>query len=102
MECGDPKCVWENEVLAVATDGSGQVWRFAHHRSTVPRRGLAASAEKYNLWDSPRGTASPDGRFYMFTSNWEETLGQDRNGRFRQDVFIVKLAADADRRTAGR
>ena len=27
----------------------------------------------------------------MFTSNWGETLGKDRIGRPRQDVFIVKL-----------
>jgi hypothetical protein len=29
----------------------------------------------------------------MFTSNWEETLGKDSQGRAREDVFVVKLEA---------
>jgi hypothetical protein len=136
LEQGDPKCVWGDEVIAVATDGSGKVWLFAHHRSTVHvpagrgaggggsaplgqlapgsrdqenrgasagegRRAAAAAAGldrdslvgegAYNFWDTPRGNVSQDGRFFMFTSNWEETLGKDRFGRFREDVFIVKL-----------
>jgi hypothetical protein len=109
LERGDPKCAWGDEVIAVATDGSGKVWRFAHHRSTVhmPVRGAdeqravprdrtrMAEEQPYNFWDTPRGNVSQDGRFFMFTSNWEETLGKDRFGRFRQDVFIVKLERES-------
>ncbi|HUW58310.1 MAG TPA: hypothetical protein VMZ92_16865 [Planctomycetota bacterium] len=105
LERGDPKCAWGDEVIAVATDGSKRVWRFAHHRSVVhmpardadgqramPRdRTKMAATQPYNFWDTPRGNVSQDGRFFMFTSNWEDTLGKDRAGRFRQDVFIVKL-----------
>jgi hypothetical protein len=91
LERGDPKCAWGDEVIAVATEGSKQVWRFAHHRSTVHGRGMEGIAGKYNFWDSPRGNVSQDGRFYMFTSNWEETLGKDSRDRYREDVFIVKL-----------
>jgi hypothetical protein len=36
---------------------------------------------------------SQDGRFYMFTSNWEETLGRDHD-HFREDVFIVRRDRD--------
>ena len=91
-ESNDPKCVWGDEVIAVATDGSGKVWRFAHHRSTVHSRGGTSNPnQSYNFWDSPRGNVSQDGRFYMFTSNWEETLGKDAHNRVREDVFVVKL-----------
>ncbi len=47
----------------------------------------------YNFWDCPRGNVSQDGRFYMFTSNWEETVGEDMRGSVREDVFVVKLEA---------
>ena len=98
MERGDPKSVWGDEVLAVASDESKQVWRFAHHRSTVHGRGMTNISGQYNFWDTPRGNVSQDGRFYMFTSNWEETLGKDRQDRYREDVFIVKLHARAEAR----
>jgi len=91
-ESGDPKCVWGDEIIALATDGSGKVWRFAHSRSTVHTRGQTPTDSKgYNFWDCPRGNVSQDGRFFMFTSNWEETLGKDAQGRVREDAFIVKL-----------
>jgi hypothetical protein len=95
IELADPRCAWGNEIVAVATDGSKKVWRFAHHRSTVHTPDRAAGGGRYNFWDTPRGNVSQDGRFFMFTSNWEETLGDDHHGRFRQDVFIVKLERDA-------
>ena len=105
LERGDPKCAWGDEVSAVATDGSMKVWRFCHHRSTVhfPTRDASggralptsrenmAAQQAYNFWDTPRGNVSQDGRFFMFNSNWEDTVGKDRAGRFREDVFIVKL-----------
>jgi hypothetical protein len=103
VEFSDPKCAWGDEVVAVATDGSGQVWRFAHHRSLAHARGDAPTQNRgkgYNFWDCPRGNVSQDGRFYMFTSNWEETLGKDSQDRFREDAFIVKLQrADASANT---
>jgi hypothetical protein len=93
-ENGDPKCAWGDEVIAIATDGSKKVWRFAHTRTTVHVRGQTPDQSKaagYNFWDCPRGNVSQDGRFYMFTSNWEETVGKDSHGRAREDVFVVKL-----------
>jgi hypothetical protein len=92
FEREDPKCAWGDEVIAVATDGSGKVWRFAQPRTSVHLRGeIGACNQSYNFWDCPRGNVSQDGRFYMFTSNWEETLGKDAHGRVREDAFVVKL-----------
>jgi hypothetical protein len=36
---------------------------------------------------------SPDGRWVIFTSNWEKTLGVDERdgGTARQDVFLLRL-----------
>jgi len=40
----------------------------------------------------PIANVSPDGRWVLFTSNWEKTLGIDsQESTSRQDVFIVGL-----------
>lgn len=73
---------WENEVDCIEMDGKGsKIWRFAHHYSTA----------KNGFWSTPRGNVSQDGHFYMFTSDWEDTLGKAPNGKYRTDVFIVEL-----------
>jgi hypothetical protein len=78
----DVRGPWENEISCVETDGkASKVWRFAHTYSTA----------KNGFWSSPRGNVSPDGRFFMFTSDWEDQLGKSRDGKYRTDVFIVEL-----------
>jgi hypothetical protein len=74
---------WENEILCVETDRKdSKVWRFAHTYSTAQN----------GFWSSPRGNVSQDGRFYMFTSDWEDQLGLARGASlYRTDVFIVEL-----------
>ncbi len=76
---------WENEILCVSTDGKGTVWRFAHTYSTAQN----------GFWSTPRGNVSQDGRFFAFTSDWQDQLGEapggGGNARFRTDVFIVEL-----------
>ena len=74
---------WENEILCVETDRKdSKIWRFAHTYSTAQN----------GFWSSPRGNVSQDGRFYMFTSDWEDQLGWDRGTpSYRTDVFIVEL-----------
>ena len=32
-----------------------------------------------------------DGRFWLFTSDWDEQVGTESNGRSRSDVWILKL-----------
>lgn len=65
--------VFRNEIVQAATDGSQRVRRLAHHRSVFARQ----------YWNSPRANISRDGRFVIFTSNWE--------GRGQRDVFILQV-----------
>ena len=67
---------WDGEIVAVQTSGGATtVWRFAHHRSNVSQ-----------FWDMPRPNVSQDGRWAIFTSNWEGAIGSGRD-----DVFMVSL-----------
>jgi hypothetical protein len=87
---------WDDEIIAVQTDAAaGQgaaVWRLAHHRSDVSND---SDKSRIYFWYTPRPNVSPDGRWALFTSNWEKTLGRDpaaeSGGSFRQDVFLVAL-----------
>jgi hypothetical protein len=74
---------WQNEIDCIEMDGKGsKVWRFAHTYSTA----------KNGFWSQPRGNVSQDGRFYMFTSDWESQLGEMAKGaNHRTDVFVVEL-----------
>ncbi|HET9406843.1 MAG TPA: hypothetical protein VFO39_06360 [Candidatus Sulfotelmatobacter sp.] len=74
---------WENEIDCAETDGRTlKVWRFAHTYSTA----------RNGFWSTPRGNVSQDGRFFMFTSDWQDQLGKPPNGsQYRTDVFIVEL-----------
>lgn len=69
-----PWRAWDEEIIAVATDGSGEVSRFAHHQSVNPAQ----------FWNQPIINCSPNGRFCTFTSNWGQPTG-------RQNVFVVQL-----------
>ncbi|MGB0103109.1 MAG: hypothetical protein WBP51_02805 [Candidatus Sulfotelmatobacter sp.] len=78
---------WENEIDCVEPhprDAKGsRVWRFAHTYSTA----------KNGFWSTPRGNVSQDGRFFMFTSDWQDQLGKKpfNKQQYRHDVFIVEL-----------
>jgi uncharacterized protein (TIGR03437 family) len=76
-----PTRAWDGEIIAVPTDGSSTIWRFAHVRSIL----------NGNFYDQPRANISQDGRYVLFTSNWENTLGLDVSGNHRLDVFLVEL-----------
>lgn len=70
--CTSAPNAWLGEVLMVATDGSGKVWRFAHHR------GGQCANPKANVEDFgqiPIGNVSQDGKFALFHSNWGWRLG---------------------------
>lgn len=88
-----PWRAWDDEIVAVqAGVQPGDVWRLAHHRSDV-RHDVDAS--RISFWYTPRPNVSPDGRWVLFTSNWEKSLGTDPGGdagtRARQDVFLLQL-----------
>jgi hypothetical protein len=71
---------WDNEILLVATDGSGTVQRVCHHRTLYK-----------SFWDGPHAVISPDGSKAAFSSNMGFTLGEAEDGGFRQDVWVVEL-----------
>jgi hypothetical protein len=86
-----PWRAWDDEIIAIETanGGGGHVWRFAHHRSNVASESNPANPY---FWYQPIANVSPNGRWVVFTSNWEKTLGVDSaEGTFRQDVFLVQL-----------
>jgi hypothetical protein len=81
---------WYNEVIAVASDGSGKTWRFAH--SFITARSQRFSTE-YGI-----GTISQDGRFFIISSDWMGKLGSESGSSTctigtdcRGDVFVVEL-----------
>ena len=88
LEENGPRAInraWNREIFCLRTDGvQSQVWRFGHHRSVY---------QAGDFWSTPRGNISQDGKFYMFTSTWENQLGLQPGmvGRFRKDVFIIEL-----------
>jgi hypothetical protein len=92
-----PWRAWDDEIVAIQTDAGtagATVWRFAHHRSNISRDD---GIDGTYFWYQPHGVISPNGRWALFTSNWEKSLGLAANpepsGRFRTDVFIVGLTA---------
>jgi hypothetical protein len=86
---------WDDEILAVQTDvgeGGAEVIRLAHHRSDVRQDD---APERSAFWYMPRPNISRDGRWVLFTSNWEKSLGTDPKApsgeQARQDVFLLQV-----------
>lgn len=86
---------WDDEILAVQTDvgdGGAEVIRLAHHRSDVRHDD---APERSAFWYMPRPNVSRDGRWVLFTSNWEKSLGSDEKApageKARQDVFLLQM-----------
>src|ERR1051325_1236678 len=94
-----PWRAWDNELVAIQT-GAGSagatVWRFAHHRSDVKYESSGPNQPDVYFWYLPRPNVSPDGRWAIFTSNWEKSLGNsatpEPGGQYRCDVFLIALA----------
>jgi len=91
-----PWRAWDDEIIAGQTSAGAAgstVWRFGHHRS-LPANDIDPLG--LSFWYEPRPNVSQDGRWAIFTSNWEKTLGVDPIGQtgsiYRQDVFLVELA----------
>ncbi len=95
---------WDDEIVAIQTDAPGgadpTIWRFAHHRSNVAYDG---DPSRVAFWYQPHPNVSQDGRWVLFTSNWEKTLGTDAapeaGTAARQDVFLLQLAQTGSRPT---
>ena len=74
---------WDDELIAIDPVAGGTIWRFMHHRSVI---------DPNQFWTQPIPNVSPDGRFAIVHTTWENTLGPDPDGGFRRDVFLVALA----------
>jgi hypothetical protein len=81
---------WGNEIIGIAPDGSGKIWRFAHN--FISTRSLNFST----TWGI--GTVSQDGKFFLFSSDWMGHLGSESGATTctlgtdcRGDVFVVEL-----------
>jgi len=94
-----PWRAWDDEIVAIQTNApvsAATVWRFAQHRSDVSADG---DPNQIYFWYLPRANISPNGRWALFTSNWEKTLGAtvgfeaEPGGLHRNDVFLVDLTA---------
>jgi hypothetical protein len=74
---------WLGEIILAATDGSNTVWRFAHNHNGGS-----------TFYGQAFAQISNDGRWGLFSSYWEGTLGGS-NGDFglstRIDTFVVEL-----------
>lgn len=78
---------WDNELLAVATNGSGNVYRLAHTYATAA------------LTYTP-GAISQDGKYLLWTTDWDGMLGNTDHvaakctagtANCRTDVFVAIL-----------
>ncbi len=75
---------YDNEGVAVGTGATRVVYRLFHHHSTR----TSDLADGY--YDYSFGQISPDGRYAIFSSNWNNTLGSF-GGDERKDTFIATL-----------
>jgi hypothetical protein len=73
---------FKNEIFQVATDGSQNVRRLAHHHSDF-LSDYNANGSGNAYWSSPKASVSKDGNWAVFTSNWGSTT--------RKDVFVLKI-----------
>ncbi len=105
-----PWLPWHEEVIAVRTDGNGAqstVWRFAHHRSDIFPDNNPTDLNRVVFAYSARAQISRSGKYAIFNSNWEKTLGclriyrggcvpSDLEQQNRADVFLVELPTEDD------
>jgi hypothetical protein len=81
---------WLDEIIAVAADGRGTTWRFAHNFITHDSQQFST--------DHAIGSVSQDGKFFILSSDWMGTLGSESGTatctigtNCRGDVFVVEL-----------
>lgn len=91
-----PWRAWDDEIISIQTDGVGStttVWRHCHHHSIV--RDDVDTNGSQPFYYQPRVNISPDGRWCLFTSNGDRTLGTQLGSSApvtkRYDVFLVEL-----------
>lgn len=87
-----PTQAWNNELLGIATDGSGKVYRFGRHYNTTSTSAIFSANQAIP-------SISQDGKWMGFTSDWDCELGSTSGGatgttspyNCRADVFMLQL-----------
>jgi hypothetical protein len=82
---------YDNEILCIATNGTGTIWRFGHTFATTLSQYLDASIAL--------GAMSADGKWFLWTSDWDGMLGNTNGSsnscmpstNCRADVFVAQL-----------
>ena len=72
-----------DEVIAVTTDGSGKRYRFGQT--------FNSGNSKYFIVQNAIGVVDQSGKYLLFSSDWQGTLGTENDGTPRGDVFIMEL-----------
>jgi hypothetical protein len=87
---------FDREIVCASTSGPPTVWRFAHHHATGTCNSNAKDGSCFGA--IAIGNVSQDGKFFLFSSDWDWSLGSDphavgcpASGRCRVDAFIVEL-----------
>lgn len=70
VDASHPWRPYDNEIVAIRTDGTRGVFRIAHHFSKNTSGGPRAQG----YYDNAFGQVSPDGRFFVYGSNHGMTL----------------------------
>jgi hypothetical protein len=81
-------CPWDHEIDAVASDGSGKVWRFMHNRADGLATPTSSPDTNYNALSMP--SCSKDGKICIFATDWQQALGSYQ-GLARTDVFAIQM-----------
>lgn len=83
---------FEDEVYALKLDGSSEVRRIAHTRSSTndPSCGGSAGGVLCDYWATPRVTANKDCSKIMFDSNFRDVS----NNGSKVDVYVVDLSGN--------
>lgn len=91
-----PWRAWDDEIISIEVANSGAtttVFRHCHHHSIVRDDVDTAGAQPF--WYQPRPNISPDGKWCLFTSNGDRTLGTELGSSSpvtkRNDVFLVEM-----------
>jgi hypothetical protein len=87
---------FDREIVCASTSGPHTIWRFAHHHATGACNSTAKDGSCFGA--IAIGNVSQDGKFFLFSSDWDWSLGSDphtggcpASGRCRVDAFIVEL-----------
>src|ERR1043166_8876206 len=76
---------WDEEIIAVYTSGTSNVWRFCQHRTKIVG----------GFFEQPRPNVAQTGLVALFTSNWEDTLGAARAAVFAVELPVSTLGGTA-------